>query len=91
MSAWLPLVLAALWLVVANVIAMFPSPRTHHWPAAKVLIATGLPLIVWIFWENGPLYGIPILLAGLSILRWPVRFLIRWTRRQWARLRGADG
>ena len=36
-----PLVLSLLWLVVANVIAMFPS-RDKHWRAAYVLIALGV-------------------------------------------------
>jgi len=76
----LSLGLACLWALAANVIAMLPS-RQRHWPQAKVLIATGLPILAWVFWENGPLIGLAVLLAGASVLRWPLRFL-------WGRLRG---
>ena len=80
-----PLVLGLSWLVIANVIAMFPSPVKHHWPAAYVLIAVGLPLLVWIGMENGVLIAILFLVAGASVLRWPVRFLLRWLKRRMGR------
>ena len=35
------------WLIAANVTAMFPS-KDHHWRNAYMLIAVGLPLVVWI-------------------------------------------
>ncbi len=75
----LSLILACLWLVLANVIAMFPSKR-GHWPAAWGLIAVGLPLLGFVAWENGPLVTLLVAAAGASVLRWPVRFLLRWLR-----------
>ncbi len=77
----LSITLVCLWVVVACVIAMFPSKR-HHWPAAYVLIAVGLPILGFVVYENGPWVGLVALLAGASILRWPVRYLWRWIRRQ---------
>lgn len=77
----LPLALCLVWLVLANLIAMFPS-RDHHWRAAYVLIALGIPLLGWVTYEHGPIIGIAVLAAGASILRWPVIFLWRWLRRQ---------
>lgn len=77
----LSLVLFCLWVVVANVIAMFPS-RRKHWPAAYVLIALGIPLLGYVTWENGPLWGLLALAAGGSVLRWPVWYLWRWMRGQ---------
>jgi len=77
------LIAALVWLVVANVIAMFPS-RDHHWRAAYVLIAIGIPLIGWVTWTGGPVIGLVILAAGVSVLRWPVIHL-------WRRLRGKGG
>lgn len=71
------LICALLWLVAGNVAGMFPSKKSH-WPTAYVLIATGLPLIVWVFLENGLLIGLVVLVAGGSVLRWPVYFL--WKR-----------
>lgn len=67
------------WLVLANVIGMFPS-KHKHWPAAYVLIAVGLPLLGWVFWQNGPWIGLLVLVGAASILRWPVRYLVRWLK-----------
>lgn len=77
----LSLTFALAWCVLANVIGMFPS-RHKHWPQAYALIAVGLPLLGWVFWQNGLLIGSLVLLAAASILRWPVRFLLRWLRRR---------
>jgi hypothetical protein len=77
----IPIVLACLWLITANVLAMFPS-RDHHWRSAYVLIAIGIPLLGWVTYENGPLIGLLLLAAGASVLRWPVIYLWRWVRRQ---------
>lgn len=77
----LPLVLCLLWLIAANVIALFPS-RDYHWRAAYVLIAIGVPLLGWVTYAGGPIVGILVLAAGASILRWPVVLLWRWVRRQ---------
>ncbi|NRB01212.1 MAG: DUF2484 family protein [Rhodobacteraceae bacterium] len=68
------------WIIVANVAAFFPSKRAH-WPTAYALISVGLPLLVWVYVENGLLVTLLCLAAGMSILRWPVRYLIRWVRR----------
>jgi len=76
----LSLLLASIWAVAANVIAMFPS-KSNHWPAAYGLIAAGLPILVYTFWQMGPWVGLAVLAAGASILRWPVRYLLRWLRR----------
>lgn len=70
-----------LWIVVANAAAMLPS-RKNHWPAAYVLIAIGIPLLGWVTYENGPWVGLFAMAAGISILRWPVRYLGRWLHRR---------
>ena len=67
------------WLIVANVIAMFPS-RDHHWRAAFALIAIGIPLVGWVTYQNGPIWGLVILGAGASVLRWPLIYLVRRLR-----------
>ncbi|MEM6638203.1 MAG: DUF2484 family protein [Pseudomonadota bacterium] len=77
----LSLILACLWAISACVCALFPS-KHHHWPAAYVLIAIGIPLLGYVTYQNGPLVGFLVLLAGVSILRWPVRYLIRWMSRR---------
>lgn len=80
----LSLALAALWLVVANVLAMIPS-NDNHWRRAYFLIAVGVPLLGWVTYENGPWIALLVLAAGMSVLRWPVIYLSRWIKRQFAR------
>ena len=75
------LVFAFLWIIVANVIAILPT-RDNHWTAAYVLIAVGRPILGWVTWESGPVWGMAILLMGASVLRWPLVFLFRWARRK---------
>ena len=72
-----PLVCALIWLIAANVIAMLPS-RDHHWRAACALIAVGIPLLGWVTYVDGPLWGLLLLAAGASVLRWPLIYLWRW-------------
>ncbi len=76
----LSLILALLWLVAANVLAMLPS-NDNHWRRAYFLIAVGIPLLGFVTYENGPWIGLIILAAGASVLRWPVRYLWAWIRR----------
>jgi hypothetical protein len=85
----LPVGAACLWLIVANLIAMLPS-RDHHWRAAYALIAVGIPILGWLTYQNGPWVGLAALVAGASLLRWPVIYLWRWARRG-GRGRGRDG
>lgn len=74
---------AFVWLIVANVVAMLPS-RDNHWTFAYVLIAVGIPILGWVTLEHGPIWGMVLLAAGTSVLRWPVIFLVRWVRRKGA-------
>lgn len=73
------LMLACLWGVLANLIAMLPSKK-KHWPAAYVLMTLGVPLLGVVFWENGIWIGFVVLAAAMSILRWPVVFFVRWLK-----------
>ncbi|RVV98618.1 DUF2484 family protein [Mesobaculum littorinae] len=82
----LSLLLACLWAVAANVIAILPS-RRNHWPAAYGLIVLGVPLVGFVTYQNGPWIGLLALAAGCSILRWPLHALWRWGKR---RLRETD-
>jgi hypothetical protein len=76
-----PFITAFLWLILANVIAMLPS-RDHHWTAAYLLIAVGIPILGWMTWAHGPIWGMLFLAAGASVLRWPLIQLWRWLRGQ---------
>ncbi len=75
----IPLILALLWLIAANVVAMFPS-RDYHWRFAYGMIAVGIPLLGWVTWTQGPIVGLLFLAAGASLLRWPLIYLMRWLR-----------
>ncbi|MCX7644679.1 MAG: DUF2484 family protein [Rhodobacteraceae bacterium] len=81
-----PLILAFLWMIAANVIAMIPS-RRNHWPQAWALIAAGLPILIWVTAENGLAVGLLVLAAGASVLRWPLRFAWAWLTRAAGRRR----
>ena len=77
----LSLILACVWAIVANVLALLPS-RDNHWTRSYVLIALGIPLLGFVTYENGPWLGLAVLIAGMSVLRWPVVFLWRWVSRR---------
>ncbi|MES0824703.1 DUF2484 family protein [Ruegeria sp. SCP11] len=71
--------LAALWGIAANVLAMIPS-KDSHWTRAYFLIAAGIPILGYVTLQNGPWVGLIVLVAGMSVLRWPVIYLTRWTK-----------
>ena len=77
MNLWL--LLACAWAVAANLAALIPS-RDNHWRRAYVLIAVGIPILGYVTYQNGPWWGVAVLVAGMSILRWPVIYLGRWLR-----------
>lgn len=75
----LSLILACIWALGANVLAMIPS-RDNHWRRAYILIAIGIPILGFVTYQNGPWIGLLVLAAGMSVLRWPVIYLSRWVR-----------
>ena len=75
------LVAAFVWVIAANLAAMLPS-TDNLWRRAYALIAIGVPLLGWVTFENGPWIGLICLAAGVSVLRWPVRYLGRWMKRK---------
>ena len=70
---------AMIWLTVVNVIGLLPS-RDHHWRAAYVMIAVGVPLLVWLIWQSGVWWGLAFVLAAASVLRWPLVYAWRWVK-----------
>lgn len=76
----LSLILACVWALIANLLAMLPS-RDNHWRRAYALIALGIPILGYVTWQNGPWVGLLVLAAGMSLLRWPVVYLGRWAKR----------
>ena len=58
---------------------MLPS-RDNHWGRAYGLIGLGIPLLGYVTYENGPWVGLLVLVAAMSMLRWPVIYLMRWLR-----------
>lgn len=74
------LILAFVWLAGANVLAMFPS-RDYHWRNAYILIAMGVPLVIYVGVQNGFWVALLVLAGAMSILRWPVIYLGRWVRK----------
>ncbi len=68
---------ALLWLIAANAVALMPT-RDHHWRAAYFLIATAIPLTVWLLVTHGAFPAGAFALAAASILRWPL--ILAWRR-----------
>ena len=60
----LSLILACLWALVANVLAMTPS-RDFHWRNAYILIAIGIPIVGYVVFQHGPWIGLLVLAGGL--------------------------
>lgn len=79
----LSLTFACLWAVAANVLAALPS-KDNHWRRAYGLIAVGIPILGFVTYQLGPWMGLLVLVAGMSLLRWPVIYLSRWIRGRWA-------
>ena len=75
----LSLVLVCLWAITANLLAMLPS-KDNHWRRAYGLIVVGIPLLGFVTYQNGPWVGLLLLIAGMSVLRWPVIHLTRRAR-----------
>lgn len=71
---------ALLWLVVTNVKAMFPS-KDHHWRFAYAMIAIGVPILGWVYWEHGFALAAVLLIGAMWVMRWPVIYLTRWAKR----------
>lgn len=85
----LDLVAVCVWIVVASVIGFLPS--RYHWRGAALLVLTGIPVLGWVTWAHGPVYGVIAFVAGTSILRWPVLKLLRWLRQFLAGKGNRDG
>lgn len=77
----LSIILACVWALIANVLAMTPS-KDYHWRNAYILIGIGIPIVGFVTWQNGPWIGLLVLVAAMSVLRWPVIYLGRWAKRQ---------
>ena len=75
----LSLAFVCFWVVLASLIMLLP--RRFHWRGAYVLAATGVPLLGWVTYKNGPFWGLLCLLAGASVLRWPLIRLAQRVRR----------
>ena len=77
-SGW---ILIGLWVVLAFALSALPS-RDNHWRRAYVLMGLGIPLLVWLFWYEGPAMGLIGLAVGASVLRWPVYFAWQWVKKR---------
>lgn len=73
------LIALCLWVVVAWVLMLMLTAR-QSWPAAYVLIAVGVPIVIWVGWTMGA--GWAGLGAGVMalVLRWPLIYLWRWLK-----------
>ncbi len=38
----------------------------------------------WVWWQNGIVLALIVLVAAMSVLRWPVIYLVKWVKRLFA-------
>lgn len=77
----LPLILVALWAVIANILTLTPG-QAQYWRNAALLICTGIPIVGLVTWQHGPWIGLFVMAAGIVMLRWPVISLGRRIKRR---------
>ena len=73
------LVAACLWLLIANIAAVIPS-KDNLWSRAYGLMALGVPILIWVWWEAGIWWALAVGVAGGWLLKWPVIYAWRWVR-----------
>ena len=79
----LPIVMACLWLIAANLAAMLPT-RDDQRSCANCLVVIGVPLLGWATFALGPVVGVSLMAAGASALRWPFRAVALRRRLGWS-------
>ena len=72
---------ACCWIILAAILAAIPS-NDNHWRRAYALMAIGAPLLVWVFVNDGIIFGLIFTAAAASVFRWPLRYLFTWVLRQ---------
>lgn len=75
----LAIVLVCGWVVLAQVMQAIPS-KDNHWRRAYILIGIGIPLLGISTFLGGPIIGLMGLAVGMSVLRWPVWYGVKWMR-----------
>ncbi|WP_417807959.1 DUF2484 family protein [Thioclava sp.] len=81
-----PLVLACLWALCATLIAL--GPRRFHWAAAVILIVLAVPLLIWVGAVHGVIVALLLLAGAMSVLRWPLIYLMRGLRKTFGARKG---
>ncbi|MFA8385862.1 MAG: DUF2484 family protein [Pelagibaca sp.] len=72
---------ACCWIILAAILAALPS-KDNHWRRAYLLMALGVPILVWVYLSDGVYWGLAFTVAMLSVFRWPLRYLVAWIIRQ---------
>jgi hypothetical protein len=73
------LIALCLWVVVAWAASLaLSAPRT--WPAAYALMVAGAPILAWLWVDRGPVWAVLGLAVMALVLRWPLRYGLRWLR-----------
>lgn len=76
----LAFVVFALWLLAANLAGLLSCP-IRYGRSALTLAAVGIPILGWITWLHGPVFGVLALAIGCAALRWPLPRLLAGTTR----------
>ena len=82
------ILLAALWGVAANILAMVPS-RDNHWSRAYLLIACGIPILGFVTMQHGPVVGLIVLLGACPSCAGRLSTWVAGSGRDWTKAAGA--
>ena len=72
---------ACCWIILAAILAAIPS-NDNHWRRAYLLMALGLPILIWVYASDGVIWGLAFTAAAASVFRWPLRYLLAWILRK---------
>ena len=66
--AYLPLIAAIVWLILALLIPLFAPHRRGL--TTRIMVALGVPVLGWLTLRGGPTAGLLALTLGVAVLFW---------------------
>lgn len=75
MTAAICLALVIVWMLAANV-PLLVADRFRR-GAGYALVLLGVPILGFVTWQAGPVWGLMLLALGAAMLRWPPMMLGR--------------
>lgn len=74
-SAIISAALVLVWMLAANLPLLLAGHRRRT--AGYALVPLGVPILGYVTWQAGPVWGLSLLAVGALMLRWPPLLLWR--------------